>query len=433
MKKILSVLSLLLAAMAGQAQQVPANTELQGLIKKGFVYFPKMKELEQVTHINEDKIGVMKSYLYPSLSGNASYNYFNPVGQASFPIGPSQTQTIQFQPYDNWNAGVSLSYVVLDFGRVGANIRKAKADLQLGQENVSLLQNQLAAQISNVYYGLIYLKKAIGIQDSVLAFLKENKEMTESKFRHGDALKLDVLNIQAQMDIEENRKAELQAQLEKQLNLMAYASGERFVPEGAAFDFNVKNVVGANGLQLAEEQHPEFKLAATRVESAKADVKLARAQNMPLLSVSGSTGYRNGYQPDIQELRFNYGAGAALQVPIFNGTRMYKQVNMAKSTQHLNELAVATLQDQFKKDIEQALVEVKTNEDRLQYVQSQIEQTMLARTLAESRFRNGAGTNLELTNASTNVQRALLTQLQYQYQLCLAQVELARLTGVQYY
>ncbi len=433
MKKILSVLSLLLVAAATNAQQVQANTELQGIIRKGFVYFPKMKELEQVTRINEDKIGVMKSYLYPSVNGSASYNYLNPVGQASFPIGPSQTQTIQFQPYDNWNAGVSLNYVVLDFGRVGANIRKAKADLQLGQQNVSLLQNQLAAQISSVYYGLIYLKKAVTIQDSVIAFLEENKQLVESKFRHGDALKLDVLNIQAQIDIEENRKAELQSQLEKQLNLMAYAIGERYMPEGAEFDFNIKNTVGVNGLELAEEQHPEFKLAATRIQSAKADVQLARAQNMPLLSVLGSTGYRNGYQPAIQDLRFNYGAGAALSVPIFNGTRMYKQVNMARNAQHLNELAVVTLEDQFKKDIGQAVVEVKTNEDRLQYVQSQIDQTMMARTLAESRFRNGAGTNLELTTASTNVQRAYFTRLQYQYQLCLAQVELARLTGLLYY
>ena len=63
----------------------------------------------------------------------------------------------------------------------------------------------------------------------------------------------------------------------------------------------------------------------------------------------------------------------------------------------------------------------------------QIEDAKYAEQLAASRFKNGAGTNLELTNASTNVQRSELTKLQYEFQLCLAKVELAKLMGYQYW
>ncbi|WP_262707399.1 hypothetical protein [Mucilaginibacter gracilis] len=40
---------------------------------------------------------------------------------------------------------------------------------------------------------------------------------------------------------------------------------------------------------------------------------------------------------------------------------------------------------------------------------------------------------MELTNASTNVQTVSLTQLRYQIQLCQANLELARLTGIAYW
>jgi outer membrane protein TolC len=63
----------------------------------------------------------------------------------------------------------------------------------------------------------------------------------------------------------------------------------------------------------------------------------------------------------------------------------------------------------------------------------QVTEAREAQKLAQSRYKNGIGTNLELTSASTNVQKAELTKLQYEYQLCLAQVEMARLTGIKYW
>ena len=42
----------------------------------------------------------------------------------------------------------------------------------------------------------------------------------------------------------------------------------------------------------------------------------------------------------------------------------------------------------------------------------------------------GMSTNLEILNAITNIQKATASKLQYEYQLCLANIELAKLAGV---
>jgi outer membrane protein TolC len=53
--------------------------------------------------------------------------------------------------------------------------------------------------------------------------------------------------------------------------------------------------------------------------------------------------------------------------------------------------------------------------------------------LANNKLIHGTGTHLEVTSANTNLQRALLNQLQLEFQVCSAQIEYARLTGVKYW
>ena len=61
---------------------------------------------------------------------------------------------------------------------------------------------------------------------------------------------------------------------------------------------------------------------------------------------------------------------------------------------------------------------------------TQIQQAALAQKLSVSKLKNGTATPLEITAANADYQRALLNQLQYQYQLCNAQLELIQLMGM---
>ena len=84
----------------------------------------------------------------------------------------------------------------------------------------------LALQVATIYYNIIFFQKSIEIQDSIIVFLNDNKKIVESKLRNGDAIRVDLLNIQAQVDIETNRKVDFQNSLQKQINLLAYTTGD---------------------------------------------------------------------------------------------------------------------------------------------------------------------------------------------------------------
>ncbi len=426
MKKICITTFLLFIALLSQAQ-VTVNNELKSLITQSFGFFPKVKEVEQTVATAGEKIALTQLNKFPDVTADASYAYVKPKIEL-----PLNGENFQFAPVHNVSGAVNATYALFDFGRLKANIERSKDDLQYARHRVDDVKAQLANQVSIVYYNIVYLEKTIRIQDSVLSYLNQNKTVVESRLKNGDALKIDLLNIQASIDNEINRKVDLNNSLQKQLNLLAYTTGIK-QSNGKAFDFDINLVDAASALGLAQTNNPDFALAKDRIKQAKSDLAITKVAESPTVGLKAAAGIKNGYVPYIADMRFNYMAGIGFSVPIYNGGRNKQQQKLQQNIIRQNELAVESLSSTYKKDIDQALTDINTNLERIRNTEGQIEQARTAQILAANRFKNGAGTNLEITNASTNVQRAELTKLQYEYQLCLAKVELTRLMGYQYW
>ncbi|MDQ3277508.1 MAG: TolC family protein [Bacteroidota bacterium] len=430
MKKIIHTVLFLSLAGAGFAQQ--ANNELKTLINGSFTYFPRFQELEQGVQVAEQRAELAGLGNKPSVSAAGNYTYIAPVPKIPFPTGGG-TKEVQFQPNHNINTGISILEPLYDFGRTRLAIERARLDVQQAKNNVEYNRAQLAAQVANVFYTVIYLQKAITIQDSVIAVLGVNKKLLEDKFKNGDALKLDVLTMQNNIDIEQNRKADLQNQLQKQYTLLQFATGQAVTPTTSRFDFTAGIADTATALQAAQTNNYEFLIAQQRIRQAEADVAISQLANKPSVNLNGTTGFRNGFQPEIGQVRFNYALGVGISVPLFNGGRDKKQTQIAQSLVKQNQLAVESLNNQYNRDIKQALTDVQTNQERLRTAAEQVSIAKEALRVAQSRYKNGISTNVELLNANTNLQKVELAQVQYQYQLTLAQIELARLTGAKYW
>jgi outer membrane protein len=407
--------------------------DLKTLINQSFTYFPQFKELGQALEVEQQRIAVAKSAGLPTVQATGSYRYTNPVSEITIPGGDNPL-AFQIMPNNNYNTSVDASYTLWDFGVVKAGVERAKAGLEYAKDNLEFNQNLMAFQVGNIYYQIAYLKDAINIQDSVINFLEVNKKDTEVKFKNGDALKYDVLSIQSGIDQERNRKIDLLNNLNKQYALMEYATGAKMIAGSSNFVFPQENQNDLNeALAEAQNNNPEFRLIQDRIKQAEAALKVSRTNGKPSLVVSGGTGYRNGFTPDIDKFRYNYSAGVTLNIPIYQGGRAKKQVRLSQSELAQTKFSEESLSNTYRRDIQQALIDITSNTSSLVNSARQISEAKEAQKLAHSRYKNGIGTNLELTNASTNVQRAELTNLQYKYQLCISQLTIAKLTGLKYW
>lgn len=430
MKKII-ILTMFLIAQRSITAQVKTNGELKELINRSFSYFPKIKEADNAILTATERVALTKLNNSVTVNATGSYTFIDPVPSVVFPVGGA-AQKINFQPQNNVNTSVTGNYTIVDFGRLKAAVERAKDDIQFAEHNASAARSALAAQVATIYYNIVFLQKAITIQDSVLAFLAENKKIVDAKIKDGEALKLDMLNIQANIDNEENKKIDLTNSLAKQINLLSYTTGTTNT-NGKYFDFNLDDYTVDAAASNAEANNTDFLLAKDKIKQANNDMAITRLQDKPFLNVTAGAGFRNGIQPEINQFKFNYLAGVGLTVPIYTGGKVKQQLKWQQQIVKQQEIAYNSLQNNYRKDVSLAINDIQSTKERIKNTASQITQAKYARDLAAIRFKNDISTNLELINASTNVQRAELSRLQYEYQLCLSKIELARLTGEQYW
>lgn len=425
MKKIVLCMLVVLIGSTTSMAQALINGELKNLLNLSLQYFPKVKEVEQAVQLAEDKLTLTELNKYPDITLDASYAYVQPKIEVAF-----GEKTFQFSPVHNVSGALNGSYTLFDFGRLASSIQKAKLELQTSKHIAKQLEHNLFFQISQLYYQIIYAKKAIEIQNQVLQLLTENKNIIETQLKNGNAIQLDLLTIQSKIDNELNRKIDLETNLQKLLNLLNYATGVNTIKE-SLLSVSLKNYTSEEAMQMALIHNPSIAIAKDKVNVTKADVAITKLNERPYVGMKASMGSRNGYLPQINDPRFNYNAGIGFSLPLFNGGKIKQQIKIQERSLALSETNVVAQIHDFEKDIQAALIDIQSNQARIKNAATQIEQAALAQKLSVSKLKNGTATPIEITSTNADYQRALLNQLQYQYQLCNAQLELIKLMGVE--
>ena len=424
MKKILTTTTaILFFAIIADAQNL-VNAELKNLLEKSLTYFPKVKEVEQSVQLAENKLKLTELNKYPDFTIDASYAYVRPKIEVAF-----GENSFQFAPLHNVSGAVNGTYALIDFGRLKANIEKSKLEVQAAHHVAAQLQNSLFTQISQLYYQIVYAKKAIQIQEQVLALYNENKKVIDAQVLNGNAIQFDALTIQSKIDNEINRKIDLETNLKKLLNLLKYATGVDNIKEGE-LALSMKAYTFDEALQIAINHNPSLAIARDKINIAKSDVAISKLTEKPFIGAKATVGSRNGYLPTINEPRFNYSAGIGFSVPLFNGGKTKQLIKIQEKGLDLSETNIAVLLHDTEKDIQAALIDINSSQTRIINSNTQIEQAALAQKLSASKLKNGTATPIEISSTNTDYQKALLNQLQYQYQLCNAQIELLKIMGV---
>jgi outer membrane protein TolC len=174
-------------------------------------------------------------------------------------------------------------------------------------------------------------------------------------------------------------------------------------------------------------------MSENKIQQQKIALQGIKLENKPMVSLHAATGVKNGYVPAVNELKFNYNAGISFIVPIYNFGKTKQNIKLQESIIKQQELEHVSLNETFNKDIKQVLIDISSYQELIKNSESQIKSTAAAMKIVSSKYQNGTASYLELIAVSNSQQRAELSKLQYQYQLSIAEVELAKLMGLEYW
>lgn len=415
------------------AQNAPANPELVALVNQAFQHYPRVQELQLNAQAASTRVDVVRGQYLPTVAADGSVRYVHPVAEVNFGA-PGQEQIIRFQPKDNYNFQIGANGLIFDFGKTKTQIDKALAEAKLSGDHLEQFRSTIAYQIAQLFYGIIFSKKAVAVQQAQIAALEDNRQQVNVRVKNGDALELDLLNAGVAFENARNRLTDLQTQLDKQLSLLKLYTGSAGDKVNAQ-DFDFQNITTDVQTLATAAQATSFDLllAQDRIKIAETDIINSKKYLLPTLTYNGSLGYRNGYQPDINEWRFNYAIGVGFNYPLYVGGRDRKQLYISQLTLNAAQASFETTRQNLESELSQTIADVKANQQKLQNSAVVIQQAQSAMQITQSRFKNGIATNTDVLTAQANLEQAQLADLQYQYQLTISKLNLSRLQGVKFW
>jgi outer membrane protein len=423
--------------------QEKTNETLNQLVRLAIDYAPKIKEQQQTILMSNYRTKIQEAALKPTIQSEVGVTRIDPVAKAQFAFGSVAT-SLQFQPNMNYNANIGGNYVIYDWGKQFVNIEKSKLETALAKTGVEGLKNVFAYQVASLYYGIIFSQKAIEVQKEQLKLVDDNAKIISNRLKQGDALDYDQVTIQVRYKNAESRLTDLQSQLEKQVIYLSSLIGKdahNLIPAGTDFNLGTVDISVETAISQAQTNNYDLKTLKDRDLIAEKDVKIAQMASLPNLAANAQIGIKNGYLPRINgetpditdDFKLNSVVGVKLTIPVYTGHRGAHQTEIAKINRELLKYSVEVTNQALKRDLEAAQNDYNTAKNKLALSEQNVTQAQYALNLANIRYKNGVLTNIEIEAAQTALQDSQFTQLQYQYLMALAKLEMNRLSGVRFW
>ncbi len=412
---IITILLILSTYINGFSQQsVKESLTMQQAIKLALTNQPLLKQAVEDINAAESKIKEQNSFYYPRVSGEISYTRIGPVPTIQFG-GTGFT----LAPNNNYDAHISASQVVYDFGKRSTLADLVKSYKLSSEDKLKLIKNNLSYQTVQVFYTILFTEKSIDVKNEQINTLKKHIELANKKVQSGSATDFDVLTTEVRVASAENQKIDLENNLNKEKiylkSLLGWPSDKALILSG---DFNI-DTSRFNSESLIEEafqKRPEMKLAKDLENSALVSKQVASLTDWPTLNLIASYGLKNGFEPNLDVLRGNWAAGINASIPIFNGNLRDAKVEEAEANLKSSSAKILELERQIRSQVELAAADLKAGNLKIKTSELQVKQARDAVSRAEVRYRDGVITNLDLIDAETSLSEAELLRLRVSYE-----------------
>jgi len=370
---------------------------------------PTVKEAEEALTNADARIGLAKTGYYPVVDASAGFSNIGPVLKFTIP----QLGTVQLYPENNYSGSVNYRQVIYDFGRTRQNVGIETENKALGAQALEQIKQKMSLAAVNSFYTIAYLQKAVRIKDEQLAALEEHLKYIKTMKATGSATDYQILSTEVRISAAQSQKVDLLSSLSVQQAYIGSLLGREDFNAAVREELDVELPdINQDSLQQYALQHrDEMIISRERTSLAGLRYELIRTANKPMISMSVSGGAKNGYQPDLNTLKANYSAGIGISIPIFDGMKTKYNLLQAKSAISNSEYETENTRRAINSEIREAQSYLGSARQKVSQSTLQLDQAMKAYALAETSFRAGTITNLELLDANTAVSESRLMLL----------------------
>ena len=330
-------------------------------------------------------------YSYQKLSENGLQG-----AQAGQPgNGGAPGSSLLSDPFDSWNAGLSLSWEIDLFGRVRRTVEAADAQLQASIEDYRDVLVTLYAEVGSAYVDARAFQTRLDFATRNVAAQENSLELTRDRFNAGLTSALDVAQAEQNLAQTQSSIPALEIGLEAALNRLAVLLGEA---PGSLHD-ELQEPIGlpqpddkvAYGIPAdLLRRRPDIRQAERLLASQTARIGIATADLYPTLSLGGTVG--------LEALDFDdLGDGGSgfwsivpkISWPIFTGGKIRNRIRAeeARTAQALAAYEQTVLR--ALEEVQNALVAYGQEKLRRDRLQAAVDASQRAVDLVETQYLSG--------------------------------------------
>ena len=372
--------------------------------------------------------------LDPHLSHVNTGNQTSITGEVFSSVGAERTYSLE----------IAATQVIFSGGRVPGQISSASFQRDSSYYSFRNTIDLIVGAVRQEFYLVLLDRALIGVQEESVRLLQSQLTDQQNRFEAGTVPRFNVLQAQValsnqipQLITAQNNYRVSQLQLAKTLGLDFNPRRGDQAPLEAVGEllYIPREMPITQAIAVAKENRPFIKQQKALVLSNNSQVGVARSGYFPQINASAGEEFRSSPLTDnIRAARSGYIFGATGTWAIWDWGATFGRVKQARA---ILEESKATLDDdvrQVELEVQQAYSNLIQGRELIQSTAKNVEQATEALRLATARLDAGAGTQLEVLDARTQLTTAQSLRLQalYTYNAALAEFDRATATEVKY-
>ncbi|MCD6162067.1 MAG: TolC family protein [candidate division Zixibacteria bacterium] len=387
------------------------------------------------SNLKSSKYNIKKakaSYM-PALTFAGSYYHMSNVSEISVGMpGTGFNETIKMGSDTPFNANLGLNYELYTFGRRPANVQLAKLETNRSELNYSFSKKILFDKTARAYFTVVYAKGSMNLIQAEKDRFEQIYQLVDSRFKQDLISEFDLLQTQLRLEKYKLSLLEISNNLQTaKLNLARLLGVPKSDLPELADDIgeNIlelpKFVVRAN-LLANREDYLEASLAIKMGQAAK---KISKSAYYPSITGFGAYDWRNGYQPDVENIEGNFSFGVKLNWLLFHGfarrAEISKQDYLIKSYGYMVEDLKTVIPNQ----INSLQLIVENSKSRIEVGAQALQVAQKSMAIARMRLEIGDITMIDLLEIENNLSQAELNLIKLNYGYVMAKLDYKKACG----
>jgi len=429
-------LSLALVLAAGAAAAQPSGTQetvtLERAVALAMQQQPQLRQQKASVEAARGRADLARVALYPTVSLSAS------VTAGSSRVVCDMANVCSggfFDPTASTGLGARADWLITDFGQTRANIRAAELSAEATAATVGTSTLDIRTNVENAYLEAVARQRLVTVAEATVKSEELHLDQARRFVAAGAKDPIEVAQAQSRAANARSTLAQAQSSLAIALANLRAAIGwldatRSPVPDQtwpAPPDQSPPDL--GTLVQTSRQHRPELVQLDKQIAAAEASLQAASYGRRPSLSATASTQWSPGTSDATPEPTWS--AGLTLSWQLFDGGRAKAEQRIARanvaSAQAQRDALLVSLTSQLelaRSQIDAHRVNVTASAEAVTAARAQLQ-------LAEARYTQGLGSQIELADAQTAITTAEGNLVQAQWQLADAWTQLRRAIGAE--